>query len=155
MVNIQEEVLKYKKDLISSLQESLRIKSVEEEPCEGMPFGEGPAKALQHFLKVGESLGFKAENFDNYVGQITFGEGEESLGILGHVDVVPEGTGWDFGAYSGEIANNKLYGRGVLDDKGPMMICLYAMKCLKDLGIPLKKQIRMIIGLTKKVVGVV
>lgn len=146
MVNIQEEVLKYKKDLISSLQESLRIKSVEEEPREGMPFGEGPAKALQHFLKVGESLGFKAENFDNYVGQITFGEGEESLGILGHVDVVPEGTGWDFGAYSGEIANNKLYGRGVLDDKGPMMICLYAMKCLKDLGIPLKKQIRMIIG---------
>ena len=145
-MNIQEEVLKYKEDLISSLQESIRIKSVEEEPKPGMPFGEGPAKALEHFLKVGESLGFKVENFDNYAGHIIFGEGEESVGILGHVDVVPEGTGWDYPPYSAEIVDNKMYGRGTLDDKGPLMICLYAMKCLKDLGIPLKRQIRMIVG---------
>lgn len=145
-MDIQKEVLKYKEQLISSLQESIQIKSVEEEPKSGMPFGEGPAKALQHFLKVGENLGFKVENFDNYAGHIIFGEGEESLGILGHVDVVPEGTGWDYPPYSGMIVDNKMYGRGTLDDKGPLMICLYAMKYLKDMGIPLKKQIRMIVG---------
>lgn len=146
MVDLHKEVLKYKDELIASLQESVRIKSVEEAAKPGMPFGEGPAKALEHFLSVGEKLGFEVKNFDNYVGHIDFGSGEEMLGILGHVDVVPEGTGWDYDPYGAEIIDNKMYGRGTLDDKGPMMICLYAMKALKDAGIPLKKKVRMILG---------
>lgn len=146
MVDLHKEVLKYKDELIASLQESVRIKSVEEAAKPGMPFGEGPAKALEHFLSVGEKLGFEVKNFDNYVGHIDFGSGEEMLGILGHVDVVPEGTGWDHDPYGAEIIDNKMYGRGTLDDKGPMMICLYAMKALKDAGIPLKKKVRMILG---------
>ena len=145
-MDIQNEVLKYKDEVIKSLQESIRIKSVEEESKPGMPFGEGPAKALNHFLEVAKKLGFETENFDNYVGHIEFGQGEESIGILGHVDVVPEGTGWDYPAYSGEIVNNKMYGRGTLDDKGPLMIALYAMKTLKDLGVPMKRKVRMIVG---------
>ena len=146
MVDLHKEVLKYKDELITSLQESVRIKSVEEPAKPGMPFGEGPAKALEHFLSVGEKLGFEVKNFDNYAGHIDFGSGEEMLGILGHVDVVPEGTGWDHDPYGAEIIDNKMYGRGTLDDKGPMMICLYAMKALKDAGIPLKKKVRMILG---------
>lgn len=145
-MNIQNEVLKYKNDVISSLQESIQIKSVEEETKPGMPFGEGPAKALEHFLNVGKKLGFEVENFDNYAGHIDFGTGEETLGIVGHVDVVPEGSGWDYPPFSGKIVDNKMYGRGTLDDKGPLMICLYAMKALKDMGVPLKKKIRMIVG---------
>ena len=147
-MDLHKEVLKYKDDLIKSLQESIRIKSVEEEAKPGMPFGEGPAKALEHFLSVGEKLGFKVENFDNYAGHIDFGtdDQEEMIGILGHLDVVPEGSGWDYPPYGAEIANNKMYGRGTLDNKGPMMICLYAMKALKDMGIPLKRKVRMILG---------
>lgn len=145
-MNIQDKVLKYKNNVISSLQESIQIKSVEEEAKPGMPFGEGPAKALEHFLGVAKDLGFKTENFDNYVGHIDFGQGEETLGIVGHVDVVPEGTGWDYPPFSGKIVDNKMYGRGTLDDKGPLMICLYAMKALKDMNIPLKKKVRMIVG---------
>ena len=143
-----KEVLKYKDELIKDLQDSIRIKSVEEEAKPGMPFGEGPAKALEHFLSVGEKLGFKAENFDNYAGHIDFGtdDQEEMVGILGHVDVVPEGTGWDHDPYGAEIVDNKMFGRGTLDDKGPMMICLYAMKALKDAGVPLKRKVRMILG---------
>ncbi|WP_300392860.1 dipeptidase PepV [Fusobacterium sp.] len=147
-MDLHKEVLKYKDEFIKSLQESIRIKSVEEETKPGMPFGEGPAKALEHFLSVGEKLGFKVENFDNYAGHIDFGNEnqEEMVGILGHVDVVPEGNGWDFDPYGAEIVDNKMYGRGTLDDKGPMMICLYAMKALKDAGIPLKRKVRMILG---------
>lgn len=147
-MDLHKEVLKYKDELIASLQESIRIKSVEEAPLPGMPFGEGPAKALEHFLSVGEKLGFKVENFDNYAGHIDFGtdDQEEMIGILGHLDVVPEGSGWDYPPYGAEIANNKMYGRGTLDNKGPMMICLYAMKALKDMGIPLKRKVRMILG---------
>ena len=147
-MDLHKEVLKYKDELIKDLQDSIRIKSVEEEAKPGMPFGEGPAKALEHFLSVGEKLGFKVENFDNYAGHIDFGtdDQEEMVGILGHVDVVPEGTGWDHDPYGAEIVDNKMFGRGTLDDKGPMMICLYAMKALKDAGVPLKRKVRMILG---------
>lgn len=145
-MNIQNEVLKYKEELIKSLQESIKIKSVEEEAKPDMPFGEGPAKALNHFLNIAENLGFKTENFDNYVGHIEFGQGEETIGILGHVDVVPEGNGWDYPPYSAKIVDNKMYGRGTLDDKGPLMIVLYALKALKDLGVPMKRKVKIIVG---------
>ncbi len=143
---LEEKVLKYKEEVVKAIQKAVKIKSVEEDPLLGMPFGEGPAKALEHFLKLGENLGFTSTNFDNYAGHIDFGDGEEILGILGHVDVVPEGDGWDFDPYGGIIDGGKIYGRGTLDDKGPMIICLYAMKALKDSGVKLNKKIRMILG---------
>jgi len=123
-----------------------QINSVEDEPQPGMPFGEGPAKALEAVLEIGEKMGFKTENFDNYAGHIEMGEGEELLGILGHVDVVPAGEGWDFDPWGGVISDGKIFGRGTLDDKGPLLACLYAMKILKDMEVPLSKRIRMIIG---------
>lgn len=123
-----------------------RINSVEGEPKPGMPFGEGPAMALAEALKMGEAMGFKTENFDNYVGHIEYGEGEELLGILGHVDVVPAGDGWESDPWGGVIKDGKIWGRGTLDDKGPVLTCLYAMKILKDLNVPLKKRVRIILG---------
>ena len=71
-----------------------KIKSVEDEPQPGKPFGEGPAKALDAMLSMGQAMGFRTENFDHYVGHIEFGQGEELIGILGHIDVVPAGDGW-------------------------------------------------------------
>ena len=123
-----------------------QINSVEGEPQPGMPFGEGPAKALEAALEMGEKMGFRTENFDNYVGHIEMGEGEEMLGILGHVDVVPAGEGWDFDPWGGVIADGKIFGRGTLDDKGPLLTCLYAMKILKDMEVPLSKRVRIILG---------
>lgn len=123
-----------------------RINSVEGKPEEGAPFGRGPAEALETILKMGESMGFRVENFNNYAGHIEFGEGEEILGILGHVDVVPAGDGWDFDPFGGIISDGKIFGRGTLDDKGPLAACLYAMKILKDSGLPLKRRVRMILG---------
>ena len=123
-----------------------QINSVEGESQPGMPFGEGPAKALEAALEMGAKLGFRTENFDNYVGHIEMGEGEEMLGILGHVDVVPAGEGWDFDPWGGVIADGKIFGRGTLDDKGPLLTCLYAMKILKDMEVPLSKRVRIILG---------
>ena len=123
-----------------------QINSVEGEPQPGMPFGEGPARALEAALEMGERMGFRTENFDNYVGHIEMGEGEELLGILGHVDVVPAGEGWDFDPWGGVIADGKIFGRGTLDDKGPLVACLYAMKILKDMAVPLSKRVRIIMG---------
>ncbi|MGN0659279.1 MAG: dipeptidase PepV [Emergencia sp.] len=123
-----------------------QINSVEGEPLPGKPFGEGPARALEEILRMGQEMGFRTENFDNYVGHIEFGEGEEIVGILGHVDVVPAGEGWERDPWGGEIADGRIWGRGTLDDKGPVLTCLYAMKILKEMNVPLRRRVRMILG---------
>lgn len=132
--------------LANDISALCRINSVEGEPQPGMPFGEGPAKALDAMLAIASEMGFRTENFDNYVGHIEMGDGDEMLGILGHVDVVPAGEGWKFDPWGGMISDGKIFGRGTLDDKGPVLTCLYAMKILKDMGIKLNKKVRIILG---------
>ena len=145
-MDLKEKVLDYKDEVVKEIQSAVRVKSVKEAPLPGMPFGEGPAKALDHFMDLAKKLGFKAENFDNYAIHIDMGEGKETLGILAHVDVVPEGDNWTYPPYSGTIADGKIFGRGTLDDKGPAVISLFAMKAIADSGIKLNKKIRMILG---------
>lgn len=145
-MNYKKKIQDEKASVIKSICELVSIPSVEESPSDGMPFGKGPAEALQHVLTLGQSMGFHTENFDNYAGHIDFGEGEETLGILCHADVVPCGDGWICDPYHPEIIDGVLYGRGVLDDKGPLIVCLYAMKILKELNLPLRKKVRLIVG---------
>ncbi|MFZ5968631.1 MAG: dipeptidase PepV [Bacillota bacterium] len=137
-----------KEEIISSIQSSIAIKSVEEKPKVGMPFGEGVDRALRQILKLGEDLGFRTKYGDGYYGYVEMGEGEEMIGILGHIDVVPEGdpASWSFPPYGGEVHNGRIYGRGAIDDKGPTIAALYAMKIVRDSGYLLKKRIRLIIG---------
>ncbi|MBQ9961631.1 MAG: dipeptidase PepV [Firmicutes bacterium] len=132
--------------LVQDIAALCRINSVEGEEKPGMPFGEGVAQSLEAALKLGQDMGFKTENFDGYVGHIEYGEGEELVGILGHVDVVPAGDGWNTDPWGGVITEDKIIGRGVLDDKGPIVTCLYAMKILKELNVPLSKRVRIILG---------
>ena len=42
--------------------------------------------------------------------------------------------------------DGKIYGRGTADDKGPAIAALYAMRAVKELGIPVKKNVRLILG---------
>lgn len=136
----------YKEDIIKSTQDIVRIKSVEEEEKPNMPFGEGPAKALEFALSLAEDMGFETKNFDNYAAHADLGEGDEVVGILVHLDVVPEGEGWEHPPYAAEIHDGKIYGRGTNDNKGPAIACMYAMKALKESRIPLNKKIRLIFG---------
>lgn len=136
----------YKDDIIKSTQEIIRIKSVEEEPKEGMPFGEGPYKAIEYVTNLSKHMGFDAKDFDGYAAHADIGDGKEIIGILAHVDVVPEGSGWTYPPYAAEIHEDKIYGRGTLDDKGPTIAAMYAMKALKESNIDLKRKIRIIFG---------
>ena len=136
----------YKEDIIKSTQETLKIRSVKGQAEENIPFGQGPAKALNHFLKEAEEMGFETKNLDNYVGYVEFGQGEETVGVLAHLDVVPEGDGWDFDPYGGIIDDGNIYGRGAMDDKGPAVAILYAMKALKESNTKLNKKVRLILG---------
>ncbi|MPM63487.1 Fructose-6-phosphate aldolase [bioreactor metagenome] len=122
-----------REDIIRTTQELVRIKSLEGEPKPGMPFGEDVAKALQCALDNAEKLGLKTVNVDGYVGYAEIGEGEDYVAALGHLDIVPEGDGWIHPPYGGEIHDDKIFGRGTLDDKGPIVACLYGLKAIKEL----------------------
>lgn len=132
-------------NMISDLQKIIKIPSKNQPAKENMPYGEDVAKCLNEFLNMASNMGFKTENFDNYVGTITLGENPQ-LGILCHLDVVPEGTGWIHEPFGGQVEDDKIFGRGTIDDKGPAIAVLYAMKAIKDLDIPLKNGVKFIVG---------
>lgn len=150
MTSIQwmKEVEKREADLIKDAQELLKIKSVldEENATAEAPLGEGVKEALEFLLQLGEKDGFTAKNVGNLAGHLEFGQGDEIVGILCHVDVVPEGDGWTSDPFGAEIRDGKIFARGAIDDKGPTMAAYYAMKIVKELGLPLNKRVRMIIG---------
>ena len=133
--------------LLESLREQISIPSVEGPAAAGAPFGPDVARALEHILALGREMGFRAENHEGYVGTIEWGEGE-LLGILSHVDVVPPGDldAWNSDPFQLAERDGFLQGRGVADDKGPLLSCLYGMYALKQLGFVPKKKIRVIIG---------
>lgn len=150
MTSIQwtNEVEKREADLLKDTQELLRIKSVldDENPTPDAPLGTGVKEALEFLLELGEKDGFTAKNVGNLAGHLEFGQGDEIVGILCHVDVVPEGDGWTSDPFGAEIRDGKIFARGAIDDKGPTMAAYYAMKIVKELGLPLNKRVRMIIG---------
>ena len=147
-INWLEEVQKQQQSLIDDTQQFLRVKSVLDETTkgDGAPFGEGIAHALSFMLEKGKQDGFVTKDLDGYAGHIEMGQGEELIGVLCHVDVVPEGDGWKSDPYAADIRNGNIYARGAIDDKGPTMAAYYAMKIVKELGLPLRKRIRMILG---------
>ena len=132
-------------DLKRDLKTLLSFPSVQQPAEEGMPFGRPVREALGFMLARGESFGFRAKNVDGYAGHVEWGEGDV-LGILTHLDVVPAGSDWSVPPFDATFRDGKIYGRGVLDDKGPALCVLYAMKRLREEGFAPKKKIRLIMG---------
>lgn len=137
-------------EILQSLQELIRIPSVEDTTHAEYPFGIEVQRALEYTLNLAESLGFRVKNVDNMVGYAECGSGEEMVGVLTHLDVVPAGDDWTFGPFDGVCHDHRVYGRGAGDDKGPTIAALYAVKALLDTGAPLTKRIRIIFGLNEE-----
>ncbi|MCS4487451.1 dipeptidase PepV [Streptococcus sciuri] len=148
VVDFKAEVEKRKSAMMEDLFSLLRINSERDDSKSDKepPFGPGPVKALEHFLKLAERDGYETANIDNYAGHFIFGEGDEELGIFAHLDVVPAGSGWDTDPYEPVIKDGRLYARGSSDDKGPTMACYYGLKIIKDLGLPVSKKVRFVVG---------
>lgn len=138
------------KEFIDSLRGLLSIPSVAVDGDEKYPFGENCSKALDYMLNLCDSFGFRTKRCSNLLGYAEIGEGDELVGILAHLDVVPEGSGWDYPAFGLTEVDDKIYGRGISDDKGPAMMCVYAMKKLIDSGKKLNRRVRIIFGLTEE-----
>lgn len=137
--------MNYRTEIINSIIDLVKIDSSQQPAQAGKPFGEGAAEALGAFLSLAKRLGFATRNYDNYIGEALFGEGEP-FAVLCHLDVVPAGEGWTHPPFGGEIENGRLYGRGTVDDKGPAVICLYALKALKDEGLLPRRTVKLIAG---------
>jgi len=147
---IDKYVQNLKEEIIQKTQELIQIPSVytvSNNPK--YPFGKHVNDALEYMLNLGRNLGFRTKNIDGYCGYIEFGEGDELVGIIGHLDVVPEGSNWTYPPFSGTISDDKIYGRGAIDDKGPVISSLYALKIVKD-NYKIKKRVRLILGLNEE-----
>lgn len=116
------------------------------EAKEGAPFGEACKEALEYMMELGKREGFDVCNIDGYACVLSYGTQEESIGVLGHLDVVPEGKDWTKEPFRLTLEHDVLYGRGVLDDKGPSIIAFHALKMIKDAGIALNKKVMLIFG---------
>ena len=145
---------KYFNDIVASTVEILKYDSSLKPAEDNCPFGKEAADCLQFFLDLAAGMGFEIRNYDNYVGEVIFGEGKE-FAILAHLDVVPAGSGWKYPPFGGVINDDisdggvvgtKIWGRGAMDDKTPAIVCLYALKALKDQGIMPSRKIKLIVG---------
>ncbi len=139
----------YEEEYIRIVKELLQIPTVLEKYDPDnleAPFGLEIRKALDYMLELGEKDGFLVKNIDNYAGHIEFGQGQEVLGILGHLDVVPAGGKWNQPPFSAYEEDGKIYARGAMDDKGPTIAAYIALKMIKDQGIKLNKKVRLILG---------
>ena len=148
---IDARVMELKDELIRDIQKWVSIPSVSAGRDGDKPFGPVVARMLDTALETARDYGFETRNIDYYAGDISMGSGEQTLGMLAHLDVVPAGEGWTHDPFGGEIADGKIFGRGTIDDKGPALCALYAMRAVRDAGVPLKDGVRLILGCDEEV----
>lgn len=147
-MNYLNEAKKYEKAFLEDLKEIVAVPSLRniEEASENAPFGNECRKVLDIMLNKAKEEGFNVKDYDGYAGVVEYGEGEETVGILGHLDVVPIGEGWSKDPLGCEMEGGYVFGRGVLDDKGPTLCGYYALKMIRDLNIKLKRRVLLIMG---------
>ncbi|TES54380.1 dipeptidase PepV [Halalkalibacterium halodurans] len=147
-INWLKEVKNRRDEIVYELREFLQYDSVYDEKTRkaGAPFGTKIEAALLHLLNLGKKANFSVKNLEGYAGYIEMGQGEESVGILCHIDVVPPGEGWSSPPFAAEIQNDRIVARGALDDKGPTIAAFFAMRIIHELNLSIKRRVRLIIG---------
>ena len=144
---IREYMDAHVEEMVADACALIAINSEKMEAKPGMPFGEGNAQVFEEAEKILTRCGFPVKNYENYVLTADLNDGPACLDILAHLDVVPAGEGWQITEpFAPVVKDGLLYGRGSADDKGPAMAALYAMRAVKELGIPVKGNCRLILG---------
>ena len=148
---LEEYIQNKRDDIIGYTCELIKFPSIATYQPENkeMPFGKACHDVLEYTLALGKKLGFRTKNIDGYCGYIEFGEGEELIGLVGHLDVVPATNDWTYSPFIPSMIDGKIYGRGAVDDKGPVIATLYAMKAVAD-TCHIKKRVRLILGLDEE-----
>ena len=148
---VEQKIEEYRTEMTDALSGLVSIPSVAVRTSGPNPFGDAVQQAWEYMQAKAGEAGFTCFDADHFGGHIDFrGQGDGILGIVGHLDVVPEGNDWDFEPYGGQVSDGFVCGRGTMDDKGPVIASFYAMKALHDCGYVPEKTIRMILGLDEE-----
>ena len=144
---VQKEILdlcleRYYDRMIEGIQNNMLIPSVKGKPEAGAPYGKFVNMALEDALLQAKELGLRVKNIDHKIGYAEIGKGDQMIAVLGHLDVVPAEGEWKHPPYEAVISEGILWGRGALDDKGPIIGALYALKAIQDSGIQLSCHFR-------------
>ncbi|MCK0471266.1 dipeptidase PepV [Halalkalibacter sp. APA_J-10(15)] len=148
-MNWREEVNKRKEQIVETARAFLQIESVlnESTATESTPFGKGIDEALTYLLQRGKDFNLSTKNVDGYAGLIEYGHGEESVGVLCHIDVVPaQSNGWQTHPFAAEVRDQAIIARGAMDNKGPTIASFFALVLLKELRLEVNKRVQLIIG---------
>ncbi len=136
----------YRHEMIETLKDFIKIESVKSAGQPNMPYGKGIFDALMYVQSTAERMDLECVNLFGHMAYVDYGEGDEMLGILTHLDVVPKGEGWTVPAFEGVEKDGRIYGRGAVDNKGPAIAALYVLKALSDNCVQLNKKVRLIFG---------
>lgn len=139
-------------ELISVLQDFARIPSISRADLaeENAPFGPDCRKMLDYALKRSAEMGFEVKDHEGYAGSAWMGDFNNALGVIGHLDVVPLGSGWVYPPYGATRTGDFLIGRGVGDNKNACVMGLFLMRMFKELNIPLRHGLRVIFGMSEE-----
>jgi len=147
IAQLNEIIDSYRDDIVGDTQKLIAFNSVYEESDKpGQPFGPKIAAALECALDIAADMGFNTRNVDGYMGEIDYGTGGRKIGVITHIDIVPAGDGWTYPPFAGQVVDGRLYGRGSVDDKGPLVAVLYAVRAIKESGLPCSNHVRCLIG---------
>ena len=149
-MDFRKEAIQQREAMTADLQGCLRIPSVYASDDSGRPYGRAAGECLDYMLEKAAAMGFSVVNMDDQLGWCECGEGPEMAAVLCHLDVVPAGDGWTVPPFEGVVRDGRIYGRGAMDDKGPAIAALYAMKLLRDSGAPMTRRLRLIFGLNEE-----
>ena len=140
-------------NIIEDIRYLVQVESVEDLSAAeaGKPWGPKSFEALRRGLELAERLGLKTTNVDGYLGFGDLpGKSQKYIATIAHTDIVPLGLGWTADPLDVTRKDGYLLGRGVLDDKGPFVLSLWAthffVEHVKKTGKLLPYTLRAIVG---------
>lgn len=143
---IEAFIQQHRKDIVRDIKRLVDIESVRTTGDERHPFGTGYALALEEARKIGRELGFSIQNYEEYCSSVSVGPMDREIGFFTHLDVVPALDGWTYPPFDATEVGGYLVGRGTLDNKGPTILVMYAMKCLQELGLLRHYGVKLVMG---------
>lgn len=142
----------HKQEMLNDLCEFIACPSVSRADLAqpGAPFGAVNARMLQLALLRAAAYGFLTTNAEGHYGKVMWGNDDNSIGIIAHLDVVPAGPNWIHSPFAPTLEGDYLFGRGSGDNKGSAIMALYVMRAIQELGIPMKHGLRLILGMSEE-----
>lgn len=147
---IDDYVLQSRDAMVADLKTLVDIPSVSRAGEDGLPYGKGCAQVLDKALEMAGQRGLTPHNHGYHYGTVTYGDGDRTIGIFAHLDVVPEGDGWSSPPYEMTQRDGLVIGRGVSDNKNAAVVGFYLLEAFRKLDLPLRSRLSLYLGCSEE-----